>query len=230
MFSLEQLNGQHLPDKTICITFDDGPGETVGDGPGPKTMRLAEFLHDEKIPATFFMVGQFIEQYPMIVKQVHQLGFRIGNHSYSHPDMLALFNKELDFITEIERTNQSIRDLIHVNQIPFRAPYGSWSSEMSVCANKLLSSEVEITGPFSWDILANDWDFWQQGKTAAECAEAYMTVIKDINHGIFLMHDSTLDLEVARVNNRTFETMKIIIPALQQNGFQFVGLDAIPSV
>jgi len=58
MFSLDQLTGSHLPEKTLCMTFDDGPGETPNDGPGPKTIPLAEYLYKENIPATFFCVGQ----------------------------------------------------------------------------------------------------------------------------------------------------------------------------
>jgi peptidoglycan/xylan/chitin deacetylase (PgdA/CDA1 family) len=43
-----------FPPKTLCLTFDDGPGETIGDGPGPKTLKLAKFLNKNGIRATFF--------------------------------------------------------------------------------------------------------------------------------------------------------------------------------
>jgi peptidoglycan/xylan/chitin deacetylase (PgdA/CDA1 family) len=57
MFSHFPLSGNSLPSKTLCLTFDDGPGETMRDGPEPKTVQLAEYLNEESIFATFFMVG-----------------------------------------------------------------------------------------------------------------------------------------------------------------------------
>jgi peptidoglycan/xylan/chitin deacetylase (PgdA/CDA1 family) len=60
MFSTDQLKGLSLPEKTLCLTFDDGPGETEGDDPGPKTVQLAEYLTEQNISATFFMVGSHL--------------------------------------------------------------------------------------------------------------------------------------------------------------------------
>ena len=38
-----------VPAKTLCLTYDDGPGATTGNGPGPRTAQLAEYLHNEGI-------------------------------------------------------------------------------------------------------------------------------------------------------------------------------------
>src|SRR5690242_6866205 len=48
--SERQLNGNELPDKTISLTFDDGPG--------PRTKELADYLGAEGVPATFFINGK----------------------------------------------------------------------------------------------------------------------------------------------------------------------------
>jgi hypothetical protein len=45
MFFHRDIKGDQLPPKTICLTYDDGPGETPGDGPGPNTRELGRFLH-----------------------------------------------------------------------------------------------------------------------------------------------------------------------------------------
>src|SRR4051794_10902380 len=92
MFSLDQIDGLHLPDKTLCLTFDDGPGETLNEGPGPKTMPLAQYLYGENISATFFCVGQHIEIYPSILTELDKLGHFVGHHTYSHPSMTDLFD------------------------------------------------------------------------------------------------------------------------------------------
>ena len=85
MFSIGPITAVNLPEKTLCLTFDDGPGETIGDGPGPKTLELARYLHDEKITACFFMTGIHLVKYPAYsAQQVSELGHIIGNHSFTH--------------------------------------------------------------------------------------------------------------------------------------------------
>ena len=56
------LLGSALPYKTVCLTFDDGPGQPIYKNNGPKTLMIAEYLHNEGIIATFFMVGKLIKK------------------------------------------------------------------------------------------------------------------------------------------------------------------------
>jgi peptidoglycan/xylan/chitin deacetylase (PgdA/CDA1 family) len=59
MFFVDGIFGNDLPDKTICLTFDDGPGKTEElSGPGPRTLELARFVAESKITATFFVIGE----------------------------------------------------------------------------------------------------------------------------------------------------------------------------
>jgi len=51
-----------LPDKTIALTCDDGPG--------PNTVRIADFLRNSGVPATFFVVGKHVQAMREIVVQV----------------------------------------------------------------------------------------------------------------------------------------------------------------
>ena len=57
MYSTLPFTGTSMPDKTLCLTFDDGPGETNGESKGPRTLELAQYLHAEGIAATFFVLG-----------------------------------------------------------------------------------------------------------------------------------------------------------------------------
>jgi peptidoglycan/xylan/chitin deacetylase (PgdA/CDA1 family) len=227
MFSSHQLTGLSLPEKTLCLTFDDGPGVTKGDQPGPKTLRLAEYLHEQGISGTFFMVGKFIEKHPLLMSKVAKLGHIVGNHTYSHPDMLGLFAKGGDIITEIKRTDQLITGKPTGNTVFFRAPFGNWSPEMSDTLNVALNNDCNYTGPFYWDVDAKDWAFWQKGRSAEECARAYLKEIMRIDRGIVLMHDSTADSIQMRRNNLTFEMIRILIPRLKRLGYRFAGLNEI---
>ena len=61
----------------IWLTFDDGPSPKV-------TPFILNTLKEERVKATFFLVGKQIDQYPELFKQIISDGHVIANHSYSH--------------------------------------------------------------------------------------------------------------------------------------------------
>ena len=60
-------------DKVVALTFDDGPSLKW-------TPLILDELKENKIKATFFMIGQHIEKYPEIAKRVAEEGHEIENH------------------------------------------------------------------------------------------------------------------------------------------------------
>lgn len=63
--------------KTVGLTFDDGPNE-------PYTSQIAAFLDERAIKATFFQVGSCVQRHPDVTIALAEAGHVIGNHSYSH--------------------------------------------------------------------------------------------------------------------------------------------------
>jgi peptidoglycan/xylan/chitin deacetylase (PgdA/CDA1 family) len=227
------LLGSTLPPKTVCLTFDDGPGKPIYKNIGPKTLEVAVYLHSEGIVATFFMVGKFIKKYPGIVKQVKELGHIIGHHTTNHPDMNSAFSKGKNLLPELLETEHLIKDYISNNTIYFRPPFGRWNKEMSIQLNNGLNSNFNYIGPIGWHIDGSDWWFWSKfDKDAAEkCAEHYLKLIRAHEKGIILMHDSSANryfwAPIRKWNNKTLETLKIVVKALKEEGYSFVGLDQI---
>ena len=229
MFSIDQFRGATLPEKVLSFTFDDGPGRTRGNRPGPKTVKLAEYLHEQGVFATFFMVGKLVAQDPYILSEVSALGHIIGNHTYHHSRPLPeLLKAGEDIVSEIERTNELIEKFNANNTIYFRAPWGEWSADVAVELNDKLNGHLNHVGPFYWDIDSRDWAYWRDGQSAEKCADECLAQIGKEGRGIVLMHDSSADLMHARINNLTFETIKILVPQLKAMGYSFVRLDEIP--
>jgi len=225
MFSITPYNAAHLSDKTLCLTFDDGPGETVGTGAGPKTLELARYLYHEKIEACFFMTGIHLIQYPSIAPRVAELGHIIGNHSFTHAKSFPEFLKTgWDIVSEIEMTDDLIEKFNPDRRIFFRAPWGEWSEELATELNSKISNNLNHIGPFHWEINCNDWNFWLREDNSENCAASYLNEINLRKRGIVLMHDSTTDLVKARDNNQTFEVIKILVPKLKELGYSFVSL------
>ena len=149
--------------KTIYLTFDDGPCNT-----------LSPFILDElkkhQAKATFFYLGSEVEKYPQLVKRCLDENHQIGNHTYSHPNGWKTNNNE--YYQDIEKANKLI------NSNLFRPPYG----RIKPSQINHLKKHYKI---IMWDVLS--WDFDQE--TSAE--ECYNNIINNTKSGsIIVLHEN----------------------------------------
>ena len=68
---------------TVYLTFDDGPSLTW-------TPRVLSVLRKYGVKAVFFEVGQNVSWYPSITRSLRTYGNKIGNHTWSHPNLTLL--------------------------------------------------------------------------------------------------------------------------------------------
>lgn len=101
-------------DAVVALTFDDGPGV--------HTHEVLDILQEKQVKATFYVVGEQLQENLEIGKRIVAEGHELGNHSYTHQRFLL---KSQDFIdNEIQKTNQYIREAGYEGVITFRPPYG----------------------------------------------------------------------------------------------------------
>jgi peptidoglycan-N-acetylglucosamine deacetylase len=240
MFLHADIKGNDLPAKTLCLTYDDGPGETDGEGSGPRTTELGQYLAAEGIQATFFVIGRHAERHPETLAALRRGGHTIGNHTYRHPGLVSLAECGGDVVGEVARTDAIIRPYADGGVVFFRAPYGNWRQIdpqtgadrcISVVAELLNSCDQlsHIIGPVNWDISAEDFAYWRRGAAAAEAADAYLREIEKAGRGIVLMHDSSEEART-RAGNRTLELTMLLVPELRRRGYRFVPLTELPQV
>ncbi len=241
MFYDQDIKGNALPRGTLCLTYDDGPGEAPGDGPGPRTRDIGRYLFEQGIGATFFVIGRHAEGRGDLLRQLARWGHLIGNHTYSHPGLVALATAGGDVVGELVRTAAIIEEHVGGGVIFFRAPYGNWREKKSPDSPEdkdtsvvaaLLNRRGRLTdhvGPVNWDISAADYEYWKRGAPAEECARAYLEKIERVGRGIVLMHDSSEE-DGPRANNRAAEVTRLIVPELKARGYRFVRLDEVPQV
>jgi peptidoglycan/xylan/chitin deacetylase (PgdA/CDA1 family) len=230
MYEDDAITGSSLPDKTLCLTLDDGPGETDTPGPGPLTLELAQYLSDQGVKATFFMVGKYASDLPDVLPQVEALGHLIGNHTYDHPQIVDYLSNGGDVVLQVSRTDGVIRNWIDGPVVYFRPPYGAWSADVARTLNANLTVSLSHVGPVDWDVDGGDWNCWAQNLDPSQCAANYMQAIQNAGHGTVLMHDCTADKDVVKRANRTLELVQLLVPTLQQHGYQFARIDEIPDV
>ena len=130
-----------VANKTIALTFDDGPG--------PYTEKLLDILDKYDAKATFFLIGSKVSGQASVVRNIQARGHQLGNHSWSHPELPKL---SVDQIAgEIDRTNEAIRQATGVKPSILRPPYGA--------VNGVVLEQLRLRNMSSilWSVDTRDW-------------------------------------------------------------------------
>ncbi|NED74151.1 glycosyltransferase [Streptomyces sp. SID9944] len=117
-----------VPDKTIALTFDDGPDPTW-------TPQVLKILKEYDVPATFFLVGSMVSRHPDIVRTMVRQGNEVGVHTFTHVDLS--YQSESRIRREMEQTQLALAGAAGITTTLFRAPY---------------SSETDAIDDYSWPV------------------------------------------------------------------------------
>lgn len=130
--------------KPVYLTFDAGYENGY-------TEKILDILKEKKVPAAFFLVGNYIEENPELVKRMEAEGHIVGNHTMHHPDMSAIADEEA-FKSEIKELEDTYREAVG-KEIPkfYRPPQGKYSE-----ANLQQASRLGYTTLF-WSLAYVDW-------------------------------------------------------------------------
>ena len=180
--------------KRIALTFDDGPHPIY-------TPQMLELLEEEQVPATFFLLGENVELYGDVVKDIAREGHLIGNHTYHHVQVTSLSLDEA--CKEIQETSDLIEELTGAGTEYVRPPFGTWNAELEERLNLI---------PVMWSIDTKDWTTQNVDWIVREAVKHAE------DHDIILMHDSY---------QSTVDAVKRVIEQLEAEGFEFVTVDEI---
>lgn len=169
-----QLYGESFvgtsPDRReIALTFDDGPND-------PYTLQLLEVLANAGVRATFFMVGRYVDARPDIARAVADAGHVVGNHTYTHPNLI--FQSQWQLRDEVERCDRALHDAVGDRATKlFRPPFGG----RRPATMRTLRAMGMI--PIMWNVTGFDWD-----------AKSHVSIERHVEkkvHGgnVVLLHD-----------------------------------------
>ena len=193
--------------KRAFLTFDDGPSSV--------TPTILDILKQEKVPATFFVLGSKVEVMPEIVKRIYDEGHYIANHGYSHV-YSSIYDSPQSVLEEYNKCNDAVKNAIQIPEYQshlFRFPGGSTGGTYATIkeeAIKLLE-ENEILY-VDWNALTGDAE--KNDLTIEYEITRLQQTALDKSSVIVLMHD-------APAKKVTAEALPQIISYLRQQGYEF---------
>ena len=174
---LKQYNAYYAEDtdeKVLYLTFD--AGYENGNTPA-----ILDALKKHGAPAAFFVVGNFIEDEPELVKRIVEEGHIVGNHTMTHPDMSAISTQQ-SFLEELAGVEKLFQDLTGEPMIKFyRPPRGVYSISNLAMADNLGYAT------FFWSLAYVDWNQEQQPSRE----EAFSKLLPRVHPGAIVLLHST---------------------------------------
>ena len=195
------INQVQTDQKVIAITFDDGPNPYY-------TPQILEIFQKVSGKATFYMIGQQMNEQPAIVEAVVEQLHEIGNHTYSHPKLTELNQDNAS--KELNQTDMFIREMTGESPATFRPPYLDFNERVASLTEKL---DYKVIGALNLD--AQDWE--QPGVD-----HILETTRKHIKNGsILIFHDGFGD------RSQTIEAVRILVNELHTQGYRLVTVSEL---
>lgn len=193
---------ENTPEKVLYLTFDAG----YENG---NTAAILDALKKHNAPATFFVVGNYIETSPDLVKRMVSEGHIVGNHTYHHPDMSKIsskeaFEKELGDLETLyqQTTGQPMKKY-------YRPPQGKFSE-----SNLQMAKDMGYQ-TFFWSLAYVDW--YQDKQPSRE--EALKKLLGRIHPGAIVLLHST--------SSTNAQILDELLTKWEEMGYQFKSLDQL---
>lgn len=188
----------------VALTFDDGPDPL-------STPPLLQLLSKYQVKATFFVNGKKVVQYPELIKAILLQGHLIGNHSYSHNNLI-FFKRCENIVREIESTQNVLHDF-GIRPLAFRPPVGITSPRLR---SAMLQSDMYVVN-FSCRAFdgGNRW-----------IKNISRNILKRIRpDDIVMLHDIRQKNE--RLNLYWLNEIELILLGLKERGLSVLSLSDI---
>ncbi len=189
-------------EKVLYLTFDAGYENGC-------TAQILDTLKELDVKAAFFLVGNYIEKNPDLVKRMVDEGHIVANHTMHHPDMSKITKKEA-FAKEL----QDLEDLYRSTtgkEMPkyYRPPQGIYSEK-----NLLLAKELGYKTVF-WSLAYADWN--NDAQPTRE--QAFKKLLPRTHNGAVILLHST--------SKTNAEILDDLLTHWQNAGYRFETLDSL---
>lgn len=196
------------PEKTVYLTFDDGPSK--------RTPEVLEILDSHSIKATFFVIYKNDEFSNSMYREIVNKGHTIAVHSASH-SYKDIYESVDAYLTDFEKMYSHVKNITGVAPTLFRFPGGSVNSYNSGIYMEIIAEMTRRGFVYhDWNVSAQD-----ASEKATENSIYHMVIdgAAKRDKSVVLMHDSVDKAD-------TVAALPKIIEDLQKQGYGFAKLDA----
>ncbi|WP_010502474.1 polysaccharide deacetylase [Paenibacillus elgii] len=187
---------------TVYLTFDDGPSKL--------TPKVLDILRKEDVRATFFVLGEQVQERPNIAKRIVEDGHALGNHTYNHVYQ-ELYSDFRVFWEQVQKTENILLETTGVRPRFIRAPGGTYGNFDAFYFYYLGQAGYET---YDWTIDSED-----ARRTGMTADQIVRTVEKGPfgNEVMVLMHDGS-------GHDETVKALPRIIRLFKEKGYAFASL------
>ena len=197
----------------VALTFDAGANADAV----PSILATLAKYH---VPATFFLTGNFVRDFPAASKSIAAAGARIGNHSVSHPYFVGDKLTDAQIRDQVLAAQTQIRQVTGADPWPwFRFPYGDY--------NQHTISVVNSAGfvPVGWTVDTLGWKGASGGITTQSIVNRVLAGLRPGE--IVLMHCGSGGTQAGDHSTMDADALPAIIQNLSSRGYSFVTIDAL---
>lgn len=203
--SLDKEDSVKSNEKTIYLTFDDGPA-------GKVTSDILDILKEKDVKGTFFLIGELVIDNSDLVKRMHDEGHSLGLHTFTHERHLVYKNNN-SFLEENLKTQKAIESIIGKKVFILRFPFGSNNSTYTLTnsmVNMLHENGFKI---YDWTVDSTDG----LSPNLAPNSIFKKSISKDDNI-VLLMH-------CGYINKNSAKSLPSIIDYFKNEGYSFKVID-----
>lgn len=197
-------------EKRVFLTFDDGPSNSV-------TPLILDVLKEQNVKATFFVLGNNVNNNPDLIKREFEEGHYIANHGYSHR-YSEIYSSPEATLAEYNTTEQAIRDALGNQSYRsnlFRFPGGSnggYYHDAKQQSKAVLRENGVVH--LDWNSLSKDAE---GASTKESLLQNVIDTIGEKDSVVILMHDASDKI-------LTYEMLPDLISYLREKGYKFQNI------
>jgi len=188
--------------QACALTFDDGPNPCV-------TPRLLSLLEKYEVPATFFVLGKYVQAYPSLTSELVARKHAIGNHTYSHRSLVVFSRQHI--MEELNRCEDAVFQATGTHTASIRPPFGFRGPQFNSVARHAGFSKIVM-----WSLNGRDWSPPPARRLSGRLAKVRLG-------DIILLHDGDHRTSNAE-RGYMLKALEFWLPRWKDSGIPFVSL------
>jgi peptidoglycan/xylan/chitin deacetylase (PgdA/CDA1 family) len=193
--------------KEVFLTFDDGPSIN-------NTLEIIDILNHNNVKATFFVIGQRVEEYPKIIEKMNASGMCIAPHTYSH-NYSAIYKSTEAYLKDMEKCNNAIKTLTNKSDFKYiRMPGGSDNLVSNAKTLKEIRMSLKNRNIYYADWNISSGDASGNNVEVLKIKQNIMSQSKGRSMAVVLMHDS-------HYKETTVDSLQEVISHFKKEGYVF---------